>query len=268
MKNKVLRLPANIKGKDFVVGDVHGCFEDLLLALKAINFNETTDRLLSVGDWIDRGPNSLECISMLDKDWVYSVLGNHEWMMIETILYNNYNSAQTWLSNGGDWSLKQSRNVLVPLATKLYELPLVIVVGEGEERFNIVHAELLSSNEKDHNGASDKDIDNWTFKEKEEWDMIWGRSIAQYTHYFTPELLARIQGNLSITYCGHTPMRSLKKVCKQMFLDRGCVYYHKDTNKSEQHALAIACHQDKVVYEWNPMWKRITKIPYANIDNK
>ena len=52
-------------GRDWVVGDVHGCFTTLREALLAIDFEHGRDRLFSVGDLIDRGPNSIEALEWL-----------------------------------------------------------------------------------------------------------------------------------------------------------------------------------------------------------
>ena len=52
------RFAQNIAGRDFAVGDIHGCFTELQRGLDAIGFNPNTDRLFSVGDLVDRGPES------------------------------------------------------------------------------------------------------------------------------------------------------------------------------------------------------------------
>ena len=49
---------ANKVGRDFVVGDVHGMFDRVAQALTKVQFNPSRDRLFSVGDLIDRGPQS------------------------------------------------------------------------------------------------------------------------------------------------------------------------------------------------------------------
>lgn len=45
---------ANILGRDFVVGDIHGEFSKLSKLLSSVEFNENSDRLFSVGDLVDR----------------------------------------------------------------------------------------------------------------------------------------------------------------------------------------------------------------------
>ena len=66
--------------RTFVIGDVHGCLNDLLAILEEINFTVGVDKLISVGDIINRGPNSLETIrffKQLDSSFDM-VLGNHD----------------------------------------------------------------------------------------------------------------------------------------------------------------------------------------------
>ncbi len=47
----------NQAGRDFVVGDVHGCFRTLECALLEIEFDPSRDRLFGVGDLVNRGPH-------------------------------------------------------------------------------------------------------------------------------------------------------------------------------------------------------------------
>lgn len=74
----VLRLPMNTKGRDIVVGDIHGCFADLKHALKTIRFNKNVDRLIIAGDLVDRGPNSKVAVNWIQQSWCFSVMGNHD----------------------------------------------------------------------------------------------------------------------------------------------------------------------------------------------
>lgn len=62
-----------------VVGDIHGCLEELRALLEKAGFNERKDTLVSVGDMVDRGPHNLETlrfISSLPNKVV--VRGNHD----------------------------------------------------------------------------------------------------------------------------------------------------------------------------------------------
>jgi len=263
-KDKYLKhMPANKVGKDYIVGDLHGCLEDLLLALKEIGFNENVDRLFSVGDLIDRGPDSEGCTELIGKKWFHGVRGNHEEMMIEAIINKESSYINIWAANGGMWAFTLSEPQQLKIAKRLDTLPYVITVGEGADRFNIVHAELVRSGYV----TTDNDVDQWTFTEAEISNMLWGRKLAtDFPHVRDYDVWKHTQDGLSLTYVGHTPTRELFTACNQMFLDRGCVYRHVSKSTSEQNVLGIACHQDRVVYEWSPLWKKITaKVEYDDI---
>ena len=52
------------RGRDLVVGDVHGCFRTLDGALCELRFDTDSDRLFGVGDLVDRGPHSAEALAL------------------------------------------------------------------------------------------------------------------------------------------------------------------------------------------------------------
>ena len=150
-------LEANNKGRTFVIGDLHGslsCFNNLL---KGIEFDETVDRIISVGDLVDRGPNSLECLALLYKPWFHSVFANHCRMMLTA--FENPSNSHMWLCNGGDWGteylndwnnrhdksiIPNDRSIeLFGLIDLVKELPYVITVeNKVGKKFHILHAEL------------------------------------------------------------------------------------------------------------------------------
>ena len=49
----------NRRGRDFVVGDIHGHFETMRHALAELKIDER-DRVFSLGDLVDRGPDSFQ----------------------------------------------------------------------------------------------------------------------------------------------------------------------------------------------------------------
>ena len=75
-KLQIVKLPP-VTGRTLIIGDVHGC----LLELKSIidQFSPTNnDRMITVGDLINRGPNNRGTLKFARKNGILSVLGNHE----------------------------------------------------------------------------------------------------------------------------------------------------------------------------------------------
>ncbi len=57
----------------WLVGDLHGCFALLMSHLRQLKFDPWQDLLISVGDLIDRGPQSVECLGLLGYRWFRAV---------------------------------------------------------------------------------------------------------------------------------------------------------------------------------------------------
>ena len=217
----------NQNGCDYIVGDLHGCFNDFREMLKRIGFDKTRDRMFSVGDLCDRGPDSVGCLSLMYEPWFHAVRGNHEQMMIDSVINNNNNVWENWIYNGGNWYNRIDIDLLKQLAEKANELPYIIVIGkESEQRFNIVHAELFKA--ADEALVADEDIDEWFFQLGQEDNMIWGRTIASNKSLYRQK---RIDNpGLSTTFVGHTPVGVPFKCLNHVFIDTGAVYTHFSNN--------------------------------------
>ena len=69
------------------VGDIHGMYEKLITLMDKIRFDPEEDLLVFLGDYIDRGPDSVQCLQYVydlqhsSPDSVICLLGNHEVMM-------------------------------------------------------------------------------------------------------------------------------------------------------------------------------------------
>ena len=102
--------PNPVGGRDLVIGDLHGEVDTLEHALETLEFQPTRDRLFTVGDLIDRGPRSADTLAWLETGrFAGSVRGNHEQMMVNTIIadeaisFDEAGPGALWSQNGGDW---------------------------------------------------------------------------------------------------------------------------------------------------------------------
>ncbi len=64
----------------YLIGDVHGCYDELIALLKQVDFSPEQDTLWLTGDLVARGPGSLEVLRFVKSlgDSVRMVLGNHD----------------------------------------------------------------------------------------------------------------------------------------------------------------------------------------------
>jgi serine/threonine protein phosphatase 1 len=102
----------------YVFGDIHGCYNELASLINEIHPNFGVDKLIFLGDYIDRGTNSYKVVRFLmdlqskyGRDNIILLRGNHEDMAIDYILssytgnQNGYRSTyDDFLRNGDDIS--------------------------------------------------------------------------------------------------------------------------------------------------------------------
>ena len=68
--------------RTIVVGDVHGCRQELETLLERVSFT-SGDRLVFVGDLVARGPDSLGVLDVVRRTGAVVVRGNHEQKLLD-----------------------------------------------------------------------------------------------------------------------------------------------------------------------------------------
>jgi serine/threonine protein phosphatase 1 len=89
----------------YAIGDIHGSLESLERLLDKINLDLTEDRLLFVGDYIDRGPRSKGVVDYIIRlkdqapaGQIICLKGNHEAMFLDFLAGS---PGEIFLFNGG-----------------------------------------------------------------------------------------------------------------------------------------------------------------------
>lgn len=192
----------------WVVGDLHGCYTNLMKKLETIGFDTKKDLLISVGDLVDRGTENVECLELITFPWFRAVRGNHEQMMIDGL--SERGNVNHWLFNGGGWffNLDYDKEILAKaLAHKADELPLIIeLVSEGK-KYVICHA--------------DYPCDEYEFgKPVDHQQVIWNRERISNSQ---DGIVKEIKGADMFIF-GHTPAVKPLKFANQMYIDTGAVF--------------------------------------------
>ena len=96
-----------MSNRTIAIGDIHGCADALQSLLDVIKPDQT-DTLITLGDYIDRGPNSAGVINIMTElisvCTVVPILGNHEIMMTNGL--KSRREFEFWMFNGGKSTLQ------------------------------------------------------------------------------------------------------------------------------------------------------------------
>jgi serine/threonine protein phosphatase 1 len=207
--------PERVPGRLLAVGDVHGCIDELSAVLDAIR-PTADDKVVFLGDYVDRGPNSRAVIELLislrDSRRCQTVFlrGNHEDMFLD-FLGEQGNHGDAFLFNGGRATMAS------------YGLPPALERSEARAHLPESHLQFLRDLELRHQdepflfvhagvspirGLADQDAE----------DLLWIRDeFIRNRHPFSWTIIF-----------GHTPQREvLWDLPFKIGLDTGCVYGNK-----------------------------------------
>ncbi|MEP6911878.1 MAG: metallophosphoesterase [bacterium] len=110
--------------RTIVIGDIHGCYDELEDMLTALRF-EAEDRLISVGDLITKGPKDREVLERFMSEPQFSaVLGNHD-----LALRRKWNGEKVKLKNSQKPTNKELKEDKERYVSFLNSLPFMIDLG-------------------------------------------------------------------------------------------------------------------------------------------
>jgi hypothetical protein len=193
--------------RTFIVGDVHGCREELEDLLEQARWDEH-DQLVTVGDLVAKGPDSLGVVRLMRKLGARAVCGNHDQHCL--LWWNAVREGQQ------PPELKPAhRRVVDALGAAdwqwLADLPYYLELPEHDAL--VVHAGLLPGvplhEQRPHDLMNMRSVlpdgtASRTYEEGTPWPTLW-------------------RGPRLVVF-GHDAVRSLQQHPHAIGLDTGCVY--------------------------------------------
>ena len=169
--------------RTLAIGDIHGCFWQLKLLESAAQLS-AEDRIVTLGDLVDRGPDTRQVIQWhIDRsDWnLIPICGNHEIMMLSSASCDE--THEEWLNCGGDAVLESYgvNHVSEIPVEHLQFIERQLVPYHVAEKAFFVHA----------NAWPELDLD-----EQPDEILYWDTAVERAAH---------VSGRTMI--CGHTPQR-------------------------------------------------------------
>jgi serine/threonine protein phosphatase 1 len=193
-------------GKSFIVGDVHGCLEMLKRLIDEIEWSPSDDRLIFIGDYIDRGEDPKGVVDFVlrlkeDSPLVQCLIGNHEQMLLD---YLSNVDPQSYIFNGGLSTLRSYKEVgrserdpLIPSSHLDFFSSLLPMIEL--EQYYIVHAGFRP---------------NIRIEDQDLIDMVWIRDGFIYSDYDFGKVII----------FGHTPFDRPMIMKNKIGIDTGAVY--------------------------------------------
>lgn len=213
---RVARFKRNISGRDFVVADIHGAFDLLVIAMAEVDFDPDADRVFSTGDLIDRGDSSHRCTEFIALPYFHSTLGNHESMLLDLYMDGEppphvlENAAR---QNGFEWWLGVSNEKRHEILEAIRTLPYAIEVESACGIVGIIHADVPKKMKWDDFIAGIESGD-----EKTVYTCLWGRERIDNGNMRGISGIARV-------FIGHTPQwQGLSRYGNVYALDTGAAF--------------------------------------------
>lgn len=202
-----LTIESPSKQRRFAVGDIHGCSTTLRNMVEEVLRIKSDDTLYLLGDYIDRGPDSIGVLDYLLhlKDHGFDIRpirGNHEEMLIEAV--TDPATRNLWYGNGGwgtlrEWGIDSPEGIPQRYLDFISDLPYLLVTDD----YVFVHA-----------GLDFQTLD--PLKDTTPQFMLWSRGSQVDS--------AKLGGRTVVTGHSISPLFAIKESLntQHIMLDNGC----------------------------------------------
>jgi|SRR5882672_4253178 len=194
-----------MKSRTIVVGDIHGCYDELTALLEKVNLGGG-DRVVSVGDIITKGPRNRDVLQLFMTDARFvTVIGNHD-----LALRRRWNGEDIDLKRAQKEAHKELEAEKDEYTSFLNALPFVIDLGTHL----VVHAGLRP---------------NVKLYSQTTGDLTRLRTLGPNRESTEGTPWYHVYDGEKTVLFGHWPALEPRRGRKAIGLDTGCVYGHNLT---------------------------------------
>lgn len=251
-RTKLLCDKKDVTGNFDIIGDIHGCFEELKELLAKIGyliqqngkefdiFPPENRKVIFVGDLTDRGPNAPDVLrlvmKMIKSKQAYCVCGNHDAKLLRKLSGQNVK-----LTHGLDLTMAQMEQESADFweETRLFLSNLISHYVFDEGKLVVAHAGL----KEEMHGKMSGTIHSF---------CLYGDTTGKSDEYGLPIRLnwaADYSGKAMVVY-GHTPVAEAEWQNNTIDIDTGCVFGGKLTalRYPEKEIVQVAAKQTYCVH--------------------
>lgn len=196
--------------KTIVIGDTHGCYNELKALYATLRkngvYNKRKDRLIFLGDYIDRGSDSRKVVGFIknlqkhNKN-VIALMGNHEDMFLNYL--KGVDDSWTW--NGSNATIESYKGYVKHFNNDIEWMKSLPLYYE-DEHFIYVHAGI--------------DV-NKPMAEQSKHTLLWVREPFIYNHN---EYHKRVIFGHTPTFNLNSDSKPVKTYNNNVDIDTGCVF--------------------------------------------
>jgi len=200
-------------GRLVVVGDTHGCHDELLLLLDKVQYDSKVDNLILVGDLVNKGPYSDKVVETAQRLNALCVRGNHDDAALAAYKQYQYGNPTPKTLKKYNYLQQYPKG----FAEYLSSLPFSLQIPSYG--IVVVHAGLVP-------GVSllDQSLNDLYKMRDLRRDPTYGRWEALETHQEDSEPWASVWQGPEHVFFGHDAKRRLQQDQYATGLDSGCVY--------------------------------------------
>lgn len=231
VRRKSPTLFLNWKGPFDIIGDVHGCFEELLNLLKLLGYSWEGDPWkpeaglklkitpqrfpVFVGDLVDRGPYPKETLKLVmhlcRTGQAGAVPGNHDEKIARALSGAQFRKRDEDFIRTLESALEDGNDFAEAVSAWIHSLPSHMALDEG--KLVVAHA----GSKRSHQGRNSNSIREF---------CLYGATTGRKDEHGLPERLnwaAEYDGPAWVIY-GHTPVSAPRWENRTVNIDTGCAY--------------------------------------------